>query len=82
MDDVKNLLTKLQAERAAILEKSQPLRDKRAALQTEMQPIEKQIQDLTEEIRTVETDRMFKLDMQISKLALALGAKSISTPVA
>lgn len=75
---VEDLLAALKVERDALAAKSQPLRDKRTSLQSQVAALEGPIIDLSEQIRTVEGDELFKLDRQIGQLTKALGARSLS----
>lgn len=69
-----------EAEKAAVLEKSAPLRAEREALQAEIAPAEARIREITKEIREVENNRVFELDNQISALARGMGGKSTRDP--
>lgn len=77
MSQVKALFEKLTAERAEIEAKVKPLRDKRTAIVGKLQPLEDQARELQIQIREIQGDRAFELDQEISKLARAMGARTL-----
>lgn len=78
MSETKVLFDKLKAERDAIEAKVAPLRAKRDALVGKMQPLEDEARALQAQIKEVQGERTFELDMQISALARALGARTLT----
>lgn len=75
------LFDELQAKRAAIVEKTTPLRAQRDALMRQIQGLEAQAKELADQFKAVERDgevTLFDLDNEISGLAIALGAKRLS----
>lgn len=75
--EIQELFDKLKAKRDAITARSEPLKAERRAIQEQIAPLEANVRELTKQIREIENEDLFKLDMQISALARALGAKTI-----
>lgn len=72
------LFDKLQKEKSDIEKKAAPLRAKRDKLLDEMRPTEAKVRALNDQIKAIEQPRMGELSGEISGLARALGAKTLS----
>lgn len=66
------LLETLKADRAALLEKSAPLRKARDEIVAKIQPEENRVRELGKEIAKIEQPHLADLDKQIATLEKAL----------
>lgn len=78
MKELKALKAKLEAERAAIVAKAKPHHDEYEALAKKIQPLEAQQREAAAKFKAIEQPRLAELDSQIGRLAMALGAKTLS----
>lgn len=76
--EFETLRTNLETEKAALVKKSEPLRKQREALLTKLHPLEDQLRKLDKEIQAVERPRLPEIEMQLGKLAVMTGGRSIS----
>lgn len=70
--------TKLEAEKAELVKKVAPLRQKREELNAKVQPLEAELRGVNQQIKALEHPRLAELDNQLSGIAKAMGAKSIT----
>lgn len=75
--EFRELLAKLEAERAAVLASSESLRIERDQVVAEIQPRELRHRELTQQIRAIELPRVADLDNKIAALHRAMGARSL-----
>lgn len=75
--EFRELLAKLEAERAGILAGSESLRTERDQVVAQIQPLELRARELTQQIRAIELPRVADLDNKIAALHRAMGARSL-----
>ncbi len=73
------LKEKLQEERKALLSKSAAHRSQREELVKKIQPLEDKLREVNEAIIKIEQPRLAEIDVQLGKLAVATGGKSLQT---
>lgn len=66
---------RLEAEKAALLQKTAELRAKRDALNAEIEPKKAELRELTKQIRAAEQPRLGVVENQLAALARAMGAR-------
>lgn len=75
--EFRELLKKLEAERAEVLKGSASLRTERDQVTAQIQPLEVRHRELTAQIRAIELPRVPDLDNKIAALHRAMGARSL-----
>lgn len=81
-NEIQELFDRLQAEKAEIVAAAAPIREKRDAVAAKAHALEAEMRELAQQLFAIERPRLAELDNQISGLAIALGAKRLSDPIA
>ena len=72
------LKQKLEAEKAAIVAKSKPLRDRRDMLAQKIEPIVREMAELAKQFKAIEGERLAEIDNEISACTRAMGGRFMS----
>lgn len=75
--EFRELLKRLEVERAGIMAASASLRSERDQVVAQIQPLEARHRELTQQIRAIELPRVPALDNKIAGLHRAMGARSL-----
>jgi len=81
-EDLKILMAGLQAEKAALLEKTASLHARRDELIAQIRPLEEEEREIIRQYQAIERPRLGELDDQIAALAMAMGGRRLSNPEA
>jgi hypothetical protein len=71
-------LVELEARRAALLKKTEPLRQEQEEIRLKMAPLEAKLRDVTQKIHAIERPELVDIDNERAALHRALGARSLA----
>lgn len=76
-DALAGVKTRLEGERAAVLEKAAPLQKRREELLTKISPLEVELRDVNKQIKEIEQPALRDIGQQLARIARAEGAKTL-----
>lgn len=77
--ELKKAFDKLMAEKAALVEKARPLREKYQALAEQIGPLDREMREVAKEIEKIERPRLAEIDLDLADIARATGGRGVST---